>query len=129
MELRGAHHDAYAQRAMTLLLLATALGIASTASAKGPIGELTGMVLDSHGKPVADATVTMQSSDGKRPYATHTDASGHFKFARYETGQYDLRAYSNGMFSRLGETHFHPLEENNRSDAAHAAPRGRLRDM
>ena len=48
---------------------------------------------------MADATVTMQSSDGKHPYATHTDADGHFKFARYETGQYDLRAYSKGMFS------------------------------
>jgi len=41
----------------------------------------------------------MQSSDGTRPYATHTDANGHFQFVRYETGQYDLRAYSNGMFS------------------------------
>jgi Carboxypeptidase regulatory-like domain len=88
-----------ARRAMTLLLLATVLGLASTASARVPIGELTGVVLDSHGKPVADATVTMQSSDGKRPYATHTDSTGHFKFARYETGQYDLRAYSKGMFS------------------------------
>ena len=84
---------------MTLLLLATVLGLASTASARAPIGELTGVVLDSRGKPVADATVTMQSSDGKHPYATHTDSTGHFKFARYETGQYDLRAYSKGMFS------------------------------
>ena len=88
------------RRAMSFLLLAAALGIAPTASARGPIGELKGMVLDSQGKPVADATVTMQTSDGKHPYATHTDASGHFKFARFETGQYDLRAYSGGMFSQ-----------------------------
>ncbi len=86
------------QRAFLVILLA-ALGFAAGVSARGPIGNLSGTVLDSKGRPVAEATVTMQSSDGKRPYATHTDADGHFKFARYETGQYDLRAYSNGMFS------------------------------
>jgi Carboxypeptidase regulatory-like domain len=82
-----------------MLVLSAGLGFASTASAKGPIGNLVGTVLDSKGRPVADATVTMQSSDGKEPYATHTDATGHFKFERYETGQYDLRAYSHGAFS------------------------------
>ena len=79
------------------LLLTAALGMA--ASANGPIGELQGTVLDSKGKPVPDATVTLQTSDGNHPHATHTDAGGHFKFTRFETGQYDLRAYSNGMFS------------------------------
>jgi protocatechuate 3,4-dioxygenase beta subunit len=87
------------ERIAFFLLLIAALGFATSAHAKGPIGELSGTVLDSNGKPVANATVTMQSSDGRRPYATHTDATGHFKFSRYETGQYDLRAYSNGMFS------------------------------
>jgi hypothetical protein len=86
------------QRAALIILFAT-LGFAAGVSARGPIGNLAGTVLNSKGTPVADATVTMQSSDGKRPYATHTDADGHFKFARYETGQYDLRAYSKGMFS------------------------------
>jgi hypothetical protein len=87
------------QRSICFLLLIAALGFAATARAKGPIGELKGTVLDSKGKPVADATVTMQSSDGNHPHATHTDASGHFQFTRFETGQYDLRAYANGMFS------------------------------
>jgi 5-hydroxyisourate hydrolase-like protein (transthyretin family) len=87
------------RRSIVFLLLVAALGIAATASAKGPIGELKGTVLDSQGKPVADATVTMQTSDGNHPHATHTDANGRFEFARFETGQYDLRAYANGMFS------------------------------
>jgi uncharacterized membrane protein len=87
------------RRSIIGLLLIVALGIAGTASAKGPIGELKGTVLDSKGQPVANATVTMQSSDGKQPFATHTDSSGHFEFLRFETGQYDLRAYSKGMFS------------------------------
>jgi Carboxypeptidase regulatory-like domain len=86
------------RRAFIMILFA-ALGFSAGLSARGPIGNLTGTVVDAKGKPVADATVTMQSSDGKKPYATHTDAEGHFQFTRYETGQYDLRAYSNGMFS------------------------------
>jgi hypothetical protein len=86
------------RRAFMVILFA-ALGFVAGVSARGPVGNLTGTVVDAKGKPVADATVTMQSSDGKKPYATHTDADGHFQFTRYETGQYDLRAYSSGMFS------------------------------
>lgn len=63
------------------------------------IGTLAGVVLDAHGRPVADASVTMQTSDGVRPHATHTDSNGHFAFARFEIGQYDLRAYADGKFS------------------------------
>jgi protocatechuate 3,4-dioxygenase beta subunit len=64
-----------------------------------PIGTLEGTVLDGKGKPVPDASVTIQTSDGLHPHATHTDSSGHFQFTRWETGQYDLRAYANGSFS------------------------------
>jgi uncharacterized GH25 family protein len=73
--------------------------LAGAASGKEPIGTLAGVVLDAAGRPVANATVTIQTSDGLRPHATHTDASGHFAFTRYSTGQYDLRAYANGVFS------------------------------
>ncbi|MGA8224045.1 MAG: carboxypeptidase-like regulatory domain-containing protein [Candidatus Acidiferrales bacterium] len=64
-----------------------------------PIGTLAGTVLDGNGKPVADASVTIQTSDGLHPHATHTDSNGHFEFDRWETGQYDVRAYANGEFS------------------------------
>jgi hypothetical protein len=67
--------------------------------AKVRIGTLAGMVVDAGGKPVADATVTIQTSDGLHPHATHTDVSGHFAFARFEIGQYDVRAYAHGVFS------------------------------
>jgi hypothetical protein len=69
------------------------------AAQRVPIGTLEGTVLDGQGKPVPDASVTIQTSDGLHPHARHTDANGHFQFARWETGQYDLRAYSNGAFS------------------------------
>jgi hypothetical protein len=64
-----------------------------------PVGTLEGTVVDAQNKPVANASVTIQTSDGLHPHATRTDADGHFQFARWETGQYDLRAYSNGVFS------------------------------
>ena len=84
---------------MFLLLLLAILGLGEAGNARVAIGTMAGTVVDSHGKPVAGATVTIQTSEGVRPFATHTDASGHFEFTRFETGQYDLRAYSNGVFS------------------------------
>jgi hypothetical protein len=79
-------------------LVIASLAFVATAQ-KVPIGTLEGTVLDGYGKPVAEASVTIQTSDGLHPHATHTDANGHFQFTRWMTGQYDLRAYSNGVFS------------------------------
>jgi len=84
-------------RALTVLIVT--LGFAWALEAKVPTGTMAGIVVDAHGKPVAGATVTMQTSDAAHPYATHTDANGHFEFVRYATGQYDLRASSKGNFS------------------------------
>jgi hypothetical protein len=81
------------------IVFAAVLTIAAAGNAGVRIGAIAGTVVDSHGNPVADATVTMQTSYGQSPSATHTDAKGHFEFARYETGQYDLQAYWHGMFS------------------------------
>ena len=63
------------------------------------LGTLQGQVVDAHGKPVVQASVTIQTSDGLHPHATHTDANGHFEFQRYNAGQYDVRAYYKGAFS------------------------------
>ncbi|MGA8145673.1 MAG: carboxypeptidase-like regulatory domain-containing protein [Candidatus Acidiferrales bacterium] len=85
----------------TLGILAIAfLALSAAAQQKRvPVGTIEGTVIDAHNKPVANASVTIQTSDGHQPHATHTDADGHFQFARWETGQYDLRAYSDGVFS------------------------------
>lgn len=87
------------KRSMLVLLLLAALGTAAAAYAKVATGTLAGTVLDVQGKPVADATVTIQTSYGDHPNATHTDSNGRFEFARFRTGQYDMRAYANGVFS------------------------------
>ncbi|MGH9745223.1 MAG: carboxypeptidase-like regulatory domain-containing protein [Candidatus Acidiferrales bacterium] len=85
----------------TLGMLAIAALALSAAAQKMaiPVGTLEGTVVDAQNRPVAHASVTIQTSDGHQPHATHTDANGHFHFARWETGQYDLRAYSDGTFS------------------------------
>ena len=89
------------RRLMTIFLGTLVIASLSfvAAAQKVPIGTLEGTVLDGQGNPVPDASVTIQTSDGLKPHATHTDANGHFQFARWMTGQYDLRAYSNGVFS------------------------------
>ena len=86
---------------VTIATLAIAFFVVSAAAQKMaiPVGTLEGIVVDAQNKPVANASVTIQTSDGKKPHATRTDENGHFQFARWETGQYDLRAYSNGVFS------------------------------
>ena len=85
---------------VTVAIVGTMALLAMTAAAQHvPVGTLEGIVLDAHGNPVADASVTIQTSDGLHPHATRTDSSGHFEFARWQAGEYDVRAYSNGSFS------------------------------
>ena len=81
------------------VLAAAMLVVAVAAYSAVPIGTLAGTVLDAHGRPVASAAVTIQTSDGLKPFATHTDSAGHFRIERLETGQYDVRASSNGFIS------------------------------
>ena len=89
------------KRNVLALAAATTLVFAAAAHAQFArgLGTLEGTVVDAQGKAVPDASVTIQTSDGLRPHATHTDASGHFAFARFDAGQYDVRAYSGGQFS------------------------------
>jgi protocatechuate 3,4-dioxygenase beta subunit len=86
------------------VLLLAVLGMAgfrlpTQAQFAGGLGTVEGTVLDGNGRGVLNASVTIQTSDGMHPHATHTDAKGHFEFTRWDAGQYDLRAYSNGVFS------------------------------
>ncbi|MGH9563857.1 MAG: carboxypeptidase-like regulatory domain-containing protein [Terracidiphilus sp.] len=85
---------------LPVFILALAVfGSAAPSFARVRVGTLAGVVLDAHGKPVPHATITIQTSFGDKPNATHSDAAGHFQFSRFRTGQYDLQAYSQGSFS------------------------------
>jgi hypothetical protein len=69
-----------------------ACAISSPANGRTALGILAGSVVNTAGMPVANASVTVQTSDGLHPHATRTDAAGHFRFLRFKRGQYDLRA-------------------------------------
>jgi Carboxypeptidase regulatory-like domain len=87
------------KRRFLLLPMIAILVLATGSLAHVAVGTLAGVVVDANGKPVPHATVTIQGSFGDQPNATHADAHGHFTFARYRTGQYDLQAYAHGSFS------------------------------
>ncbi|HTZ74221.1 MAG TPA: carboxypeptidase-like regulatory domain-containing protein [Candidatus Aquilonibacter sp.] len=83
-----------------LLALVPAISLCCLiAAARIPIGTLAGTVVDAHGRPVADAVVMIQTSDGLKPYGAHTNSNGRFEITRLETGQYDLRASFRGSQS------------------------------
>jgi Carboxypeptidase regulatory-like domain len=60
-------------------------------SPPGPTGKLAGQVLGEDGKPAAKARVYCQSSDGRSPRVTKTDAQGHFQLT-CPAGPVDVRA-------------------------------------
>ena len=68
-------------------------------NARTAVGTLEGTVVDARGKAIAGATVTIQTSDGRHPHATHSDSTGQFSFSRFAVGPYDLRAYFSGSYS------------------------------
>src|SRR5690348_7679415 len=60
---------------------------------------ITGTVLDADGRPVANASVTCQTSSGLKPRAVHTDRSGRFFITGLKQESYDLRASRSGAYS------------------------------
>ena len=60
---------------------------------------ITGTVLDADGKPVANASVTCETSSGSKPRAVHTDSKGRFFITGLRQESYDLRASRNGAYS------------------------------
>ncbi len=84
---------------ISVLAVFLVAGLSSGSNARTAVGTLEGTVVDMRGNAVAGATVTIQTSDGQHPHATHTNANGQFSFSGFATGQYDLRAYFRGSYS------------------------------
>lgn len=62
-------------------------------------GTIGGQVLETNGKAVGGARVTLEASDGRAPITAETNAEGRFWFPSLATGLYDVRAYSKGRVS------------------------------
>jgi hypothetical protein len=85
--------------ALGALLAVLLVDAANTPADDGGMGTLAGTVTTAQGKLVPDASVTIQTADGKNPHATRTNAQGRFFFSELPHGLYDVRAYHNGMAS------------------------------
>lgn len=83
---------------MAAALVAPQALTASPRHRKGS-GVLGGLVLGPDDRPVANASVTYQSSGGNAPHAVHTDRTGHFAIPMLPSDNYDLRATAKGVFS------------------------------
>jgi len=85
-----------------VLVTAMALSWAQSpepANSVGMLGVVQGHVRDSNGKPVANATVFLQSATAPQADAlvfTHTDSEGKYRFAALGAGSFTLRAELNG---------------------------------
>jgi hypothetical protein len=84
--------------AFVVLLLAAA---PSRAQIKKDPGNavIEGIVLAPDGKPLANARVFLQPSDGLVPHVAKTGPDGHFRFENMHQGLFDLRAQSQGTQS------------------------------
>ncbi len=80
----------------SLLALVAAMCIVASAAGLGTVG---GQVVDASGAPVADAFVTLQSSEGGHLQTSQTNKEGRFWFASLPEGQYSVRASDHGRVS------------------------------
>lgn len=82
-----------------MILLFAILGCVLPAQDAGGMGTLAGVVLNAQGRPVAGASVMMQTATGGNPHATVTNSEGRFFFPELIHGYYDLRATHKGLVS------------------------------
>ncbi|MFT4066156.1 TonB-dependent receptor [Paraburkholderia sp.] len=73
---------------------------------------VTGMVADSSGKPVGNATVTLQNASGKAMATVQTDANGHFTLAHVDPGSYAIVVSAPGFASGSSIATITPAQQN-----------------
>ena len=77
-----------------LLLAALTAGIASAQSSEA---EITGIVRDPSGAPVASTTVTLVNQDSGFTRTTTSDADGRYRFVALQPGRYSLKVEASGF--------------------------------
>ncbi|HXN65031.1 MAG TPA: carboxypeptidase-like regulatory domain-containing protein [Candidatus Acidoferrales bacterium] len=84
-----------------LTMLFAAAPTATRAQVKKDRGDavIEGVVLTADGKPLANARVFLQPSDGLPPHVAKTGPDGHFRFENMHQGLFDLRAQFQGAES------------------------------
>jgi protocatechuate 3,4-dioxygenase beta subunit len=82
-----------------LIALLCAMLVPSLRAKPKGLGTVGGQVVDTGGRAVPGARVTLQASDGRDSQITETNQQGRFWFASLPEGQYDVRAYRKGRIS------------------------------
>jgi Carboxypeptidase regulatory-like domain len=107
---------------LALLICSFALFASGTVAESG-LGTLAGTVVGPNGRPIAGARVTSQEAGGSHPSATTTNSQGRFFFPQLAHGYYDLRAYSNGVWS--GWKHNIEVKTGKQTDVTLRVPEGK----
>ncbi|HXE14413.1 MAG TPA: TonB-dependent receptor [Bryobacteraceae bacterium] len=82
---------------LCVLLAIIAALYAGIAGGQGLTGQISGLLTDPSGAPVAGATLTIINSSTQQTRSTHTDSSGHYVFAELLPGTYSLTADVKGF--------------------------------
>ena len=86
------------RRSLTVLLLSMALGlVASTPALAQFSSSVQGVVQDSSGAVVPDATVTLRNLDTQVTSTTKTNAAGVYRFSSLAPGRYEIGAEASGF--------------------------------
>jgi tetratricopeptide (TPR) repeat protein len=83
-------------RDLAALVFFALLPLCLHAQERGQSASLRGAIRDSQGKPVAGATIHLQSSDPTAAQTARTDSQGNYQFAALRGGVYVLRAQMTG---------------------------------
>src|SRR5271170_587356 len=78
------------RRGAPLLIAAAACGHVCAADAPAALGAITGVITDAAHVPLASATVTAVTADGRQIRATVTNSAGLYAFADLPTGSWSL---------------------------------------
>jgi len=82
-----------------VVLIFALVALSAAAQDAGGMGTLAGIVLSAQGRPVAGASVVLQTANGGSPEATTTNSVGRFFFPDLTHGYYDVRATHQGWVS------------------------------
>src|SRR3984893_6196600 len=81
----------------------------NTSSEKSAV--VTGMVCDSANRPVANATVTLESDDHAHKFTVQSDSRGQYRLEAVPSGSYELRVSKSGYgLARNGPFVLHNAE-------------------
>jgi len=82
-------------------LLLGLLALSSIGWSQGPIAAITGLITDSSGAAVPNATITVKDVDRGTNWPTHANDAGYYNLPRLPIGTYDVTVEANGFQAQV----------------------------